>query len=142
MGMVYADLILRNSADVINAGNGLINDSEIREITGRAMVDTGSTTLMISEEIREKLGLKVKRLKDVNLANDFTETAKVTEPVDIIWKDRETTCRALVLSGWGDVLLGAYPLEDMDLIVDPVNLELAGAHGDKEIALSVSARVI
>ena len=130
MGMVYADIILKNANDVINAGNGLIEDREIRETAVRALVDTGATTLIISEEIREKLGLKVKGLKKVKMANEAKETARITEPVDIIWKGRETSCRALALSGWGEVLLGAIPLEDMDLIVDPVNLELAGAHGD------------
>jgi hypothetical protein len=31
--------------------------------------------------------------------------------------------------------LGAIPLEDMDLIVNPVKQELAGAHGDEIVAL-------
>jgi hypothetical protein len=33
--------------------------------------------------------------------------------------------------GEEDVLLGALPLEGMDLIVDPLKQEVAGAHGDK-----------
>jgi hypothetical protein len=32
-----------------------------------------------------------------------------------------------------DVLLGALPLEGMDLIVDPVRRRLAGAHGDQPL---------
>jgi clan AA aspartic protease len=131
MGEVYAEITLRNAADVTNADSGLIDDREIRETAVRALVDTGATTIVITEEIREKLGLKVRGLKQVTLANDSKDTAKVTEPVEIKWKDRETSCRALVINGWGDALLGLIPLEDMDLVVDPVRHELAGAHGDE-----------
>jgi hypothetical protein len=31
--------------------------------------------------------------------------------------------------------LGVIPLEDMDLVVDPVKQELAGAHGDEAVGL-------
>jgi hypothetical protein len=54
---------------------------------------------------------------------------KVTEPVEIHWKERETA------SGTGDVLLGAIPLEDMDLMMNPAKRELIGAHGDKVVYL-------
>jgi hypothetical protein len=36
-------------------------------------------------------------------------------------------------SGTPDVLLGAIPLEDMDLVVNPAKQELIGAHGDEVI---------
>jgi hypothetical protein len=42
---------------------------------------------------------------------------------------------ALVMPGDGDVLLGAIPLEDMDLIVHPASQELRGAHGDEVVCL-------
>jgi len=35
----------------------------------------------------------------------------------------------------GRTLLGAIPLENMDLIVDPAGQELIGAHGDEEVGL-------
>jgi hypothetical protein len=34
-----------------------------------------------------------------------------------------------------DILLGALPLEGMDLMVDPVNQRLTGVHGDQRIHL-------
>jgi len=75
--------------------------------------------------------LRIRGLREATLANDMKEICKVTEPVEIHWKNRETTCRALVSSGWGEILLGAIPLEDMDLMVNPVKQELVGVHGDK-----------
>jgi hypothetical protein len=32
-----------------------------------------------------------------------------------------------------DVLLGALPLEELDLMVDPVNQRLVGVHGNRRI---------
>jgi hypothetical protein len=40
-----------------------------------------------------------------------------------------------VLPGAEEVLLGAIPLEDMDLIVNPARQELTGAHGDEVVCL-------
>jgi clan AA aspartic protease len=134
MGTVYADITLRNAIDVGNLLRGTLQEHEIRQTTVCAMVDTGAGTLVITEAVREKLGLQVIGLRSATLANNTKATCKVTEPVEIRWKNRDTTCRALVVPE-GEILLGAIPLEDMDLIVNPVEQELAGAHGDEVVAL-------
>jgi hypothetical protein len=41
------------------------------------------------------------------------------------------------MPGSKKILLGAIPLEDMDLMVDPVNQKLTGVHGDKIVALAL-----
>jgi hypothetical protein len=51
--------------------------------------------------------------------------------VEIRWKNRKAACEALVLPGEDEILLGANPLEGMDLMVHPKMQELVGAHGDK-----------
>jgi hypothetical protein len=48
----------------------------------------------------------------------------------VLWKDRDTECKTVVLPDEEDVLLGALPLEGMDLIVHPKTNEVIGAHGD------------
>jgi hypothetical protein len=55
----------------------------------------------------------------------------MTEYVEVHWKDRKTACEAVVLSDEEEVLLGAYPLEGMDLMVHPQRQEVVGVHGDK-----------
>jgi predicted aspartyl protease len=99
------------------------------------MVDTGAGTLVINEEIREKLGLTTKGLRSVTFGNETKQICKVTEPVEIHWKDRDSVCRAVVTSVAGEVLLGAIPLEDMDLMVYPAKQELVGKHGDEIVCL-------
>jgi len=60
----------------------------------------------------------------------------MTEPVKIIWKDRHTSQQAVVIPGTKEVLLGALPLEGLDLCVDPVNRRLVGVHGDKVVCIA------
>ena len=131
MGFVYTDIILKNSGDISHFKRGSMAEKEIRTLSVTALVDTGSGTLVISDDIRKKLGLEIEGLRGITVAGGIKQTCQVTEPVHIQWKNRDTACRAIVLPGEGEVLLGAIPLEDMDLVVNPVKQELVGAHGDE-----------
>jgi clan AA aspartic protease len=131
MGTVCADITIKNAGDVSNIWRGLTTEKDVRQVTVRAIVDTGAGTLVIGEDLRRKLGLSVKGLRGVTLAGGERLVARITEPVEIHWKDRSSTFNAMVLPGEHETLLGAIPLEDMDLIVDPKRQELTGAHGDE-----------
>ncbi|MDR3333467.1 MAG: aspartyl protease family protein [Treponema sp.] len=133
MGTVYEDIILKNTGDVIKARDRLIPEHQVRIATVTALVDTGAGTIVISEAIRQKLGLVITGLRQGTLADGASAIYQVTEPVDIHWQDRECTCRAVVVPN--AILLGAIPLEDMDLIVDPKGRKLIGAHGRDVLCL-------
>jgi clan AA aspartic protease len=134
MGYVYAEITLKNANDMAIAAVGLKKDAEIRQTTITAMVDTGAMTLVINEKLRLQLGLGVQGERQATLANNVKETVKIADPVRVHWKNRSMICDPLVVSGDSEILLGAIPLEDMDLMVDPVRRELTGAHGDEVIS--------
>ena len=133
MGYVFAEVTLKNSRDATNALSGIIKESEIHQKNVKALVDTGAFTLVINEELRQELGLQITGKKKVVLANNKRVIYQRTEPVDIHWKDRSASIRAAVLPETDKILLGALPLEEMDLIVDPAREELIGRHGDEEV---------
>ena len=133
MGMVSAEITLKNTFDVESYKRGYIKEYEIRQTTVQAVVDTGAATLVINEELCQQLGLDLRGTKQATLANDKKETVKIAGPVEVHWKNREMTCNPWVISESGKVFLGAIPLENMDLIVDPVKQALVGAHGEEEI---------
>jgi len=133
MGLVYTDITLKNAYDVGAYRRGGRKEPEIRQTTVRAMVDTGCFTLIITEAVRQELGLDVIEEYDVTLANETTETCKKTEPVEVHWKNRHDVVRPMVLPSAKEVLLGAIPLEGMDLIVDPARQTVIGAHGEKAV---------
>jgi len=59
MGLVHAEITLRNVGDVTSVNRGYIKEPEIRQTTVTAMVDTGAATLVINEALRRQLGLAV-----------------------------------------------------------------------------------
>jgi nitrogen regulatory protein PII len=133
LGSFKEEITLENIKDRGLAEHGYIKESEVRTLTIEAMPDTRAWTLVINEDIRQKLGLAIKRYSDSTLADGKTFTYPVTESVEIRWKDRGTELQAVVVAEAKDVLLGALPLEAMDLIVDPVRKKLTGAHGDQPL---------
>jgi len=130
MGYTFAEVTLKNVYDVVQVVLGDIKESEVRQKNLQALVDTGSNYLVITEELRRELGLRIIGQRGVTLANSQRIICQRTEALEIHWKDRFATQSALVVPDSPHVLLGAWPLEEMDLIVDPVRQEVTGAHGD------------
>jgi len=139
MGMVYAEITLKSVKDTGYAQGGFIKPEEIRFAEVTAVVDTGSMNLVITEELCQKLGLAAIGEKTALIANGQRVSCKITEAVEVIWKNRFMILPAMVIPGAQRVLLGALALEGMDLMVNPVTQELTGVHGNKEehMALSV-----
>ncbi|MDR3342033.1 MAG: retroviral-like aspartic protease family protein [Treponema sp.] len=137
MGTVYAEITLKNGDDVSDARRGRIKEQEVRQVSVMAMVDTGAGTLVIDEATCQQLGLGIKGLRRSSLADNSKTICKMTMPVEVHWKDRNTFCEAMVLPDAVTVLLGAIPLEGMDLMVNPVAGELVGAHGDEPLGMIV-----
>jgi clan AA aspartic protease len=131
MGEVRTEITLVNIEDQGVANRGYIPWDQVRHLTVNAVVDTGAWTLVINEEIREKLGLQVEKTGEATLAGGIKAPCQITAPVMVHWKDRKTPSKAVVIPGEGDVLLGALPLEGMDLTVNPLRNEVTGAHGDE-----------
>jgi predicted aspartyl protease len=131
MGEVRTEITLVNLRDAANAKSGFIPETQVRRLMVNAVVDTGALTLVIGEGTREKLGLQVEEGAEVTVAGGIKVPSGITEYVEVRWKDRKTSCEAVVIPGEEDVLLGALPLEGMDLTVNPLGQEVTGAHGDK-----------
>ena len=129
MSIISTEITLINDNDTLNAEQGLIKQHEIRQITVPAIVDTGAWTIVINEETREKLGLRYRGYGEATLADGQKEVYKTAGPVEIRWKSRNAFCSALVIPDAPDILLGAIPLEAMDLTINPKR-ELVGVHGD------------
>jgi len=135
MGEVNVEITLKNSADLAMVRIGEMPEQNVRSVTVNAVVDTGAMTLVIGEDLRKELGLAVIETRTATLAGGSKVNCNLAEPVDIIWKNRTALIRPWVLPGEKNVLLGVIPLEEMDVMVDPVNNRLVGIHGDEAIAV-------
>jgi len=133
MSIVHTEITLRNALDVYNAEDGKMPEQDIRKTTVNALVDTGAWTLIINEDTRKLLGVRTVGTETGTLADGRTTKYDLVGPLEVRWKNRRTVCEALVLSDAEEVLLGAIPLEAMDLIIHPRKEEVVGAHGDQII---------
>jgi len=95
-----------------NASNPALQPVEVD-----ALADTGSVHLCIPPHVQLQLGLEEVEKKEATLAEGSRKLVPYVGPVELHFKNRVGFAGALVL---GDqVLLGAIPMEDMDLVVIP-----------------------
>lgn len=106
MGLTNGQLLLRNP-----------RRPELQSVEATALVDTGALHLCIPEHVQLQLELEPIDQKEVTLADGSRRVVPYVGPIELRFKNRVGFAGALVL---GDqVLLGAIPMEDMDLVVIP-----------------------
>lgn len=111
MGITYADLRLGNQAR-----------PDLEEIDASALVDTGALHLCIPEHLALQLQLSTLKQREVQTADGKSHLIDYVGPIKISMLGRECFTGALVMGN--QVLLGAIPMEDMDLIVEPARMRV------------------
>ena len=124
MGYVYADIELTNEDDLAFNRRGALPDSEIKRVTTRALVDSGAYDLILNQEIQDRLNLPILGTRPIRLADETVVDVDIVGPVEVRFETRATTVRALVIPDTEEVLLGAIPLEGLDVIIDPLRERL------------------
>jgi len=106
MGLANAFIALRNP-----------RKPELVPVEADALADSGSVHLCIPEHVRIQLELEEIDEKEVTLADGTRKLVPYVGPIELRFKNRIGFAGALVM---GDqVLLGAIPMEDMDLVIMP-----------------------
>ena len=121
MGQIYASLSLSNPAK-----------EELLPIAANALVDTGALFLCVPEHIAVQLQLKEYDKREVTIADGSKKLVHYVGPIKINYLNRVCLTGALVM---GDmVLLGAIPIEDMDLVIHPAQLQITVNPNNPNIA--------
>jgi clan AA aspartic protease len=111
MGLIYADISLSNP-----------KAPDLERIEARALVDTGATGLCLPQHIAVQLRLDTIEQREVTTADGTPHVVPYAGPVQVNFRNRTCFTGAFV---FGDgVLLGAIPMEDMDLVVEPSSQEV------------------
>jgi clan AA aspartic protease len=124
MGLIYAEIELINGEDLVLARRHIIGEDEIKRMPVNMLVDSGSVYMCINESIQEQLQLPVLEQRMGQLANGHIVEYNVVGPLEVRFKNRRCSVDAMVLPGDNEPLLGAIPLEDMDVIIHPYRQEL------------------
>ena len=124
MGLVYADITLINSEDIALAKRNIIGEEEIRQMTIKMMVDSGAYMMAINETIQAQLELPFIEKRKAILADGRVVKYDVVGPIKVRFANRTAICSAMVLNGDSEPLLGAIPIEEMDVLIHPRRQEL------------------
>lgn len=111
MGLVYADLTLHNP-----------RYPELKSLEVSALVDTGAYWLCIPEHVAIQLKLQKHEEREITLADGKKLMVPYMGPLQINFENRTSFSGALVFGN--EVLLGAIPMEDMDVVVSPLHQKL------------------
>ena len=80
--------------------------------------------MCINETIKEQLQLPIIEKRKGQLANGEVVEYDLVGPIEVKFKNRRCNVDAMVLSRDSEPLLGAIPLEDMDVLIHPYRREL------------------
>jgi clan AA aspartic protease len=125
MGLVNARITLRNA-----------KNPKLKPVEVEALADSGAVHLCIPEHVRFQLQLDEQDKKEVTLADGSKRLVPYVGPLELRFKNRVGYSGALVM---GDqVLLGAIPMEDMDLVILPKERRLDINPDNPNVASSIA----
>ena len=109
---------------------------ELEAVNIAALADTGAVHLCIPARIQAQLQLEEIDSKEVTLADGSHRQVPYVGPIELRYKNRVGFAGALVM---GDQpLLGAIPMEDMDLVVIPRTREVIINPSSPDVASSIA----
>lgn len=106
MGHIFANIQLTNP-----------RKPDLKAMSVQALADTGALMLFLPEPIAIQLELETEALREVTVADGRAMKVPYVGPVKVAFGNRVCFVGALVLGD--EVLLGAVPMEDLDLVLVP-----------------------
>jgi len=125
MGLVVGKIVLANP-----------RKPKLAPVEIEVLADSGAVHLCIPPHVQMQLGLEEIARKEVILADGSQRLVPYVGPVEVRFKNRVGFVGALVM---GDqALLGAIPMEDMDLVILPKAKKLDVNPASPNIATSLA----
>lgn len=119
MGYVYAEIELTNEDHVALHRHGMLPETEIKRVKCKALVDSGAWDLVINEEVQQRLNLPVVERRSVKMADETLMDLDVVGPIEVRFENKRTIVDAVIMPGASEILLGAFPMEGLDVMIDP-----------------------
>jgi clan AA aspartic protease len=111
MGLIHATITLSNP-----------KFDSLQYITTKALVDTEALHLCIPKHIALQLNLTTLELRETTLSDGEKYKIPYAGPLLVQFETRSAFVGAMILGD--EVLLGAIPMEDLDVVVHPASQTL------------------
>lgn len=111
MGLAYAKLSLSNPTR-----------ADLAPYECEPLADTGAVHLCLPQHVANQLALMPTQEREVTRADGSRSVVPYVGPVTVTFENRQCFTGAMILGD--EVLLGAIPMEDMDLVVRPMTREV------------------
>ena len=118
------EITLINGDDIALAKRHLIGEEEIKKMTVTMAVYSGAYMMAINETIQAQLNLSFIEKRKAIMADGSVNEYDVVGPIHVKFANRTAICSAMVLQGNNEPLLGAIPMEEMDVLIHPQRQEL------------------
>jgi len=125
MGLIHAVIELSNP-----------RDRNIKPINVTSLVDTGLLHVCVPEHVAIQLELDELYKREVTTADGREHLIPYMGPISVKFENRGCFTGALLFGD--EVLLGAVPMEDMDVLVSPAKQALIVNPDSPNIAMSVA----
>ena len=125
MGLIHADVLLSNP-----------KRSDLAGMTVTAMADSGALHLCIPPHVVMQLQLDELEKREVTLADGSKQLIPYVGPLMVRFGNRGCFTGAMVLGD--EVLLGAIPIEDMDLVLRPATRDVSANPKSPNIPASIA----
>ena len=106
MGLVHTTISLKNP-----------RQPELQALDVSALADSDALHLCIPEHVAIQLRLEKLQEREVTTAHGSKRVCSYVGPIEVRFDQRACFTGAVVLGD--EVLLGAVPMEDMDLVISP-----------------------
>lgn len=124
MGRIVVQANMENFQDVLNVRTGMIAPEKIRSISvDDALVDTGAKFLGLPTRLIQQLGLVLMETKVSNTAAGMVP-CNIYSPAQLTVQGRRCEVTVGEVPDSCPVLIGFFPLELLDFVVDPKNQRL------------------
>jgi predicted aspartyl protease len=135
MGQVRVEAQIENINDLLNVQAGTLSADQVRSVTvPDAMADTGAKLLSLPTSMIQQLGLGFFKTVQARTSAGVVP-CNIYNAVRLTVQGRSCTVDVAELPDGSPVLIGYFPLELLDFVVDPIGQRLIGnpEHGGQQL---------
>ena len=136
MKEIFIDVKLTNYADIEDAERGFIKKEDIRSVSIKGKLDTGSSVLVIPKSISERLGLRKEGEINIEYADGRKDKLPIMSGIKVEINGRFTLTNPVIGSN-DKVLISNHIIEAMDFMIDAVEGKVKPRHPEIDGPLEI-----